>query len=182
MVYPCGCVATRTILLGGLTKVELLAALAGQGVQLNEAAKTLFASNQFVTGAQRTGLQTVELTVGQLDLPQGATWSEICRKADDLGLLFCPLETAAHFRLQFLDQPEGEADQAGGQHQAPPGSITVASKPLSSDDDFPKGFYLRRTHGVPWLRGYRASADHRWDPKDHLLFCRRSGTRPPTGR
>jgi hypothetical protein len=73
--------------------------------------------------------------------------------------------------LQYLDQPEGYWDQPVRHHQAPSGSITIASEPLSEDDDFPKGFYLRRIKGVLWLRGYRSGAEHIWEPGDHFLFC-----------
>src|SRR5687768_14297752 len=168
-----GCPATaRNILVGGMMKVELLQELLRKGIQLNEAAQTLFASELFVTAERRMPIQTVELTAGNLGFPLGATWTAICRKAGDLGLNLCPLETAAHFRLQFLDQAEGEADEPSRQHRAPSGSITVASEAHSGDDDFPKGFYLRRMHGVLWLRGYRSSASHVWDRDDHLLFRR----------
>jgi len=50
-------------------------------------------------------------------------------------------------------------------------AITIASEPLTQDDDFPKGFYVRRIKGALWLRGYRAGAAHIWEADDHLLFC-----------
>ena len=34
-----------------------------------------------------------------------------------------------------------------------PGSVTVASAQLAGEPDRPCGFYLRRIHGVSWLRG-----------------------------
>jgi hypothetical protein len=43
---------------------------------------------------------------------------------------------------------------------------------LSPEDEFPKGFYLRRIKGELWLRGYRAGAEHVWSSGDHLLFGR----------
>lgn len=40
------------------------------------------------------------------------------------------------------------------------------------DDDFPKGFYLRRINDALWLRGYRADHLHVWNPYDHFIFVR----------
>ena len=55
-----------------------------------------------------------------------------------------------------------------------PGAVVVASPPLDERDETPKGFYLRRIHGVLWLRGYWSWAGHVWSPQDVLVF-RRSG-------
>ncbi|MDA0708693.1 MAG: helicase, partial [bacterium] len=46
----------------------------------------------------------------------------------------------------------------------------IASQILTEDDDFPKGFYLRRIKGVLWLRGYRSWPGHVWEPDDHFVF------------
>jgi hypothetical protein len=61
--------------------------------------------------------------------------------------------------------------QPSSEYRAPPGSVTIASAPLASDDDYPKGFYLRRIKGVLGLRGYQSNAEHVWDAEDHFIFC-----------
>lgn len=48
----------------------------------------------------------------------------------------------------YLDQPEGYSGHPIQQHRAPVGSITIASEILTEDEDFPKGFYLRRINGA----------------------------------
>lgn len=169
-LYP-GCpVIARTVQIGGATKAELLARLAHNGVELNEAAKVLFASDKFITFNVRTNLRTVELRVRNLGFPQGATLSDVFTSAMRLGLHLCPVELGPHLRLQFLDQPEGFLGQPVWQHRAPPGSIAIASGMLSEDDAFPKGFYLRRIQGTLWLRGYWSGCDHICDPEDHFVF------------
>ena len=50
-------------------------------------------------------------------------------------------------------------------------SITIASEILTEDDDFPKGFYLRKIDGMLWLRGYLADQLHVWNPDNHFIFC-----------
>ena len=161
----------RTVLIGGQTKVELLDRLARSGVEINESGKLLFASDRFITSHAPTPLATVELSVRDLGFPEGATLSEILAGAQRVGLRPGPLELGPHLRLQLLDQPEGFSGQPVWKHRAPPGSITIASEPLSDDDEFPKGFYLRRIEGTPWLRGYRCGPGHVWDPDDRVLFA-----------
>lgn len=115
---------------------------------------------------------TVELTVRDLGFPQGATTADLCAQAVLLGLQLCPLELGPHLRLHYLDQPKGYWGQPIRQHQAPSRSITILSASLLEDDDFPKGFYIRKIKGELWIRGYRARVDHLWEADDHLLFCR----------
>jgi hypothetical protein len=160
----------RNVQIGGETKAELLGRLARNGVQLNEAAKVLFASDKFTTSPVRSRLGTVELAVRDLGFPQGATMSDLYASATRRGLLLCPLELAPHLRLQFLDQAEGFLGQPLTQHRAPPSSIIIASQILSDDDEFPKGFYLRRINGTLWLRGYWSGLDHICEPDEHYVF------------
>ena len=47
--------------------------------------------------------------------------------------------------------------------------------PLDDTDETPKGFYLRRIDGVPWLRGYWSWPGHLWSPEDRRLFARDLG-------
>jgi hypothetical protein len=157
---------------GGLDKRQLLAQLAEAGVELNEAARTLFTSDRFMTSGPRQSVAIVELTVGQLGFPAGATMGELHARAVTVGLHLAPLELGPHLRLQYLDQPEGHWGFPATEHRAPPGSVTVASAPLSGDHGFPKGFYLRRIKGVLWLRGYWCDDTNAWETDDRLVFCR----------
>ena len=170
-IYPHCPTVIRVVTIGGLTKPELLEQLYRQAVLLNESAERLFADDRFTTSPTRYAVTTVELTVRDLGFPQGATTAEIYARAKTLGLALCPLELAPHFRLQYLDQPEGYWGQPLRQHQAPSGSITIAAEAITHADDVPTGFYLRRIKGELWLRGYRAGSDHVWEADDHLLFC-----------
>jgi hypothetical protein len=170
--YPACPGITRVVWIGGLTKAQLLEQLAQHRVELNQAAKDLCASDKFTTADERSELNTVELSVSNLGFPEGAIISEIFSRALRLGLRLCPMETGPHFRLQFLDQPEGFIGHPVTQHRAPPGSIAIASHPLSDDEKFPKGFYLRRISGTLWLRGYWSGPDHVYEPEDRLLFAK----------
>jgi hypothetical protein len=168
--YPDCPTIVRNVHIGGQRKAELLQELARNGVEMNDAAKVLFASDRFTTSPERTLFSTVELTVGSLGCCRGATTSVVYDSALRLGLRLCPLELGPHLRLQLLDQPEGFVGQPVWQHRAPPGSIIIASAILSDDDKVPKGFYLRRIQGTLWLRGYWCGQEHICDPGDHFVF------------
>jgi hypothetical protein len=161
--------------IGGLSRAELLARLQAAGTRLNPAALVLFEDERFTTDTKPSVIDTVRRTVASLGWPGGATFAQLLASAAGQGLSACPLELAPHLRLQYTDQPEGAIGQPATRHQAPPGSITVASCPLSDDEDVPKGFYLRRMDGMLWLRGYRAPAEHVWSPGDVLVFQRAPG-------
>lgn len=171
VVYPNCPTVIRAITIGGLTKAELLEQLRRNAISLNESADILFANEYFTTAAARRSCTTVELVVGDLGFPQGATTDALYMRAAALGLCLCPLELGPHFRLQYLDQPEGYWGHPIRQHQAPSGSITISSEALSQDEEFPKGFYIRRIKGELWLRGYRAGSSHVWEADDRMLFC-----------
>jgi hypothetical protein len=115
-------------------------------------------------------------TVADLGFVEGATYQQLTARALESGLVECPLELGPHFRLQFLDQPEGSAGFPATKHRAPPGSITIASSPLDDCEETPKGFYLRRIDGVLWLRGYWSWSDNIWRPEDVLVFSRGRST------
>lgn len=163
-------ITRRTVLVGGMALSRLLKELKRLDVRLNEAAKTLLASRHFRCSEERQELSTVELSVLDLGFPGGAYISDIHEKAAGMGLRPPPIELAPHLRLQYIDQPEGFLGFPITKHRAPPGAITVASEPLSEDEDFPKGFYLRRIDGVLWLRGYKSKPDHIWNGNDRLMF------------
>ncbi|WP_458123987.1 helicase [Paenibacillus sp. Z3-2] len=168
--YPNCEMIKRTVQVGGLTKTQLNQKLQQNSILMNELGEALIADDKFTTSDTKCSLQAVELTVKKLGFPDGATTSQIFERASELDLELCPLELGPHLRLVYLDQPEGYSGNPIQPHRAPVGSITIASEILTEDEDFPKGFYLRRINGVLWLRGYRADHLHVWNPDDQFIF------------
>lgn len=163
---------TRIIEVGGLTKLQLIQKLEQKSILMNEYGERLFANEKFTTSKTKYSLKIVELTVMDLGFPNGATAAQLFKRGSEFGLELCPLELAPHLRLKYLDQPEGDSGNASQQNNAPSGSITIASEVLTKEDDFPKGFYLRRINDVLWLRGYIADELHVWKPEDHFIFVK----------
>lgn len=158
------------IRIGGRTSVQLLADLEAAGIRLNPHARTLLDSPHFTTREDPCTLVIVGVQVRELDFCVGAEYAAILEAARQRNLLPCPLEVGPHFRLQFPDQPEGSVGQPDTRHQAPPGSITVASETCGLDHTLPRGFYLRRIDGVLWLRGFLSDPAHLWNPADRFVF------------
>lgn len=155
---------------GHLPRAELIDRLRDAGVHLNTHAWTLLDHPVFA----QAGKQTIDVavrTVGGLGLPDGGVLAEVFGAARDQGLLPCPAVTGPYLRLAVPDQ-DPAPDSVLSQGRAPTGSVTVASVPLSEDDEYPKGFYLRVVDGRSWLRGYRCADQYLWSPEDRLAFCR----------
>ena len=171
-----GTVPPKEARVGGMEKRELLRALREHNVQLNQAAEALFEDRRFIPLSQRRVVEIAFVSVADLGLRDGATYEQLTRRALDSGLIESPLELGPQLRVQFLNQPEGSAGFPMTEHRAPHGSITVASSPLDESDETPKGFYLRRIDGVPWLRGYRSWPGHIWSPDDVFVFSRRGAS------
>ena len=165
---------SHLVRIGGTSKPELLRQLGEAGVQLNAHALTLFADTRFTPAAAGSTVEIIQVSVASLGFAEGATYSALVERARLAGWFEGPLELGPHLRLALLDQPEGAIGRSAEQGRAPPGAITIASPSLDEEDEFPKGFYLRRIEGTLWLRGYRSWSGHIWGPDDSFAFVARS--------
>ncbi|MEZ7171041.1 helicase [Sporosarcina sp. OR05] len=169
-VYPNCNAIVRVIQVGGLSKTQLLEKLQQHSIRINELGERLLADKSFTTSEHSYELRAVELTVSELGFANGATLQQIYAAAHKLGLQLCPLELGPHLRIMYVDQPEGFIGKPSHTMRAPYGSITIASESIYEDEDFPKGFYLRKIDGELWLRGYVADDEHVWEHDDRFVF------------
>lgn len=153
---------------GGLTRSQLTTALSERRILLNAHAETLIEHDVFDSNTVQT-VAVTERTVGDLGFTDGASLSEILEAAPRQNLSLCPAETGPYLRLALTEQTTS-ADSVMSAGRAPEGSLTVATAPLSDDDEYPKGFYLRVVDGQEWLRGYRCDDEHIWSANDRFLF------------
>lgn len=148
----------KEITMGGTSKEELLQQLAHAGVQTNLHAETLFAHPSFLPSSSMVTVGLVKTNLAELGLTDTCTFEAFESRATELGLKLCPLHLAAFLRLNYLDQPPGPY-------------LTIASKPVEPDVNYPKGFYLRNFENTLWLRGYRADGFSGWpSPNEFVLM------------
>jgi hypothetical protein len=163
----------KVVQIGGLNKPEALQKLSDLKIQVNDYGWQLLKDSRFTISESKESIPIRIKTVSELGFKQGAKILEIMEQAKEEALDYCPLELALFFRFQYMDQEEKEEGFPLTKHKAPKGSLTVASRSLDEDQNFPKGFYLRKIHGVLWLRGYLSSDEHLWNPEDHFVFRKR---------
>ena len=150
----------------GLNKSELLKKLDDSEIALNNNARIIFDSNEFDT-AQNYSVTIIECSLADIGLSAGGNFESIRNAMQLVNLSYCPVAIAPYVRLKYKAQPPSDIQTV---NQNPHGSITIFSNPLSEDDDFPKGFYLRNYDGKLWLRGYTCSNDYYWQPSDRMIF------------
>jgi len=152
---------------GGLCKSDLLKKMNSSDILLNEFAETIFFSEFFKVSNKRQQITIIATTIKDLGFSKGATIPKIGRCIKSHRLSECPMEVAPYLRLILKNQKEIKKET---KNKTPAGSLTIFSKPIVKDDNFPKGFYLRKINGKLWLRGYCCSLDYIWNPNDKLVF------------
>lgn|SRR5690606_15246540 len=107
--YPDCPVITKSIVVGGLSKADLLQKLQQSSISLNQYGEKLLYDDRFTTTETAYSVEIVELSVRDLGFPNGATLPEIFRQANELGLQLCPPELGPYLRLEYVDQDEGDS-------------------------------------------------------------------------
>lgn len=142
----------KEVFVGGVSKEGLIDRLIAAGIQFNAYAKTLFDDPAFEPAARAERLNLVKIKPSALGLENPYSLEMAISAGSRFGLKPCPLYLAPFLRLSYMDQPKGAY-------------LTVASPRLTSDENYPTGFYIRNIENTLWLRGYRAvgECDHPTD-------------------
>lgn len=136
----------KELIINDLSKQELLNRLRAAGIQFNKYANTIFEDPSFAPSGEVEKVKLVKVNLTDLGLARPTIYNDIVSKAEQFGFHLCPLTVAAHLRLEYLDQPEGPY-------------LKIASARVGTNDDYPRGLYLRNFDNALWLRGYCASDD-----------------------
>lgn len=137
-----------------------------RGIRLNEYAQLYLQHSELQSKKLPKQFNIVLLTPAELGFEEGCTLQQLIARAHSFGFAPCHPMAAVFLRLHLTDQQESENTLLTGSHRAPDGSITVLSEPLSPDDAFPRGLYLRNVSGELWLRGYVCADSFLWSPSD----------------
>lgn len=143
---------------GGYSKIELLKALSAKKIALNSYATMIFLSDEFAVSELPFHLSLESVSVFDLGLIAGGTFSEIVDRAKRLGLGLCSAEVAPYLRLEYRESSGNS------------GFLTIAS-PVFEDGNMPNGFYLRSYDNHLWLRGYKSTVDVVFEPHMEFVFC-----------
>lgn len=157
----------RFIKNAGLTKPALLNELDDLNIKLNEYAYQIINSEKFKPEESDASITIIECTLSDLGLTHGGNFSQINAAIAKLNLSYCPAEFAPYIRFAYLKQVESKIRTA---NQNPDGAITIFSKPIFENEDFPRGLYLRNFDGLNWLRGYCCSNDYLWSSDARMIF------------
>ncbi|MCC6639266.1 hypothetical protein IT409_01760 [Candidatus Falkowbacteria bacterium] len=146
--------------IGGKTKVQLETSFKDKKIYITSHAQDMLNSKDFATSAKPEQLNLVKLSVKDLGFPNGATYKEICDKANELGLDLCPAEVGPHLRLQDDTQSMGDY-------------YNIAMKPISDRDGGPNIFRLFQVGDDLWLHSDHGRPDVRYYADDPFVFVSR---------
>ncbi len=150
--------------IGGKTPKQYETELGQKGFRIGDYAKQILAKMK--TAKERQALDFVRLTVEDLGFDEVTPYSEICRRAKELGLDLSPAEAGPAFRLSKTDEPIGEW------------TIT-AMESLAGSDGALNVFDVGRYGGGRWLDAHGGRPDSQWLPGDAFLFLRRKQLSAP---
>ncbi len=149
----------KTITLGAFQDVKSLTeALEKNGFRVSDWASGILGQPAFTMAAEKTKVKLVKITVAELGFSEGATYGEICDKAQESGFHLCPAETGPQLRLQYGDQPYGEW-------------LTVAMEPIADSDGRPSVFRVGRGVGDRWLASDWTDSDDFWRADAQFVFA-----------
>ena len=149
----------RTIILGTYeSEVTLVRVLKASGFRIGHWADDLIRKPRFTMSPRKTEVLLAVASVTDLGFRTGGSYRDICARALELGLEFCPAEVGPQLRLQYDDQPFGEW-------------LRVAMEPILDSDGHPGIFTVCRDYIEPWLRGSNAGRpETRYGPNERFVF------------
>lgn len=156
-IYPNCSFNSRIVNIEGLSKKDLTKKLKSNNILTNTYGDILFSSSNFYTSEQVFSKNTIELSLLDLGFIKKPVSEQIFKKAKSLGLDLCALELASYLRLQYTELPLGQI-------------ITIASKKINENEEFPSGFYVINREDGLWIRGYRAFPDYEWSLDSRFIF------------
>lgn len=159
-----------TLKASGIPVEDISAVLEEKGIRINEYARLYMSHRAFRSDALCFPMRLMVMALWELGFKTEASFSEILKAAEKLGLYPCAPATGLFLRLNMPEQKVSQTTVLTGTHSAPEGAITVVSHLLEADAAFPRGLYLRNVDGTLWLRGYVCADDHPWKSSDVFAF------------
>src|SRR5215471_16672978 len=100
----------RTITLGTYSGVDAYRrVLDSAGIQIGDAANEILGRPAFPFVTMKTDVELVLLSAADLGVESESPLSDVYKRARQVGLELCPAEVAPQLRLDYRDQPLGDA-------------------------------------------------------------------------
>ncbi len=125
------------VMVGGLSRQRLLAALDSAEVRLNDHARVLIAGPP-LDRRDPEPIRVITRGLSTLGLTSGGTLRQIFSTAESRGLHPCPPDSGPYLRIAWLSQPQSH-DSVQSTGRAPAGAVTIASEPIDETFATPKG-------------------------------------------
>jgi hypothetical protein len=158
--FPEGKIRHENIEIGGYTSEALEKKLREKGIKISDYAEYMLRSKEFTTLKNQEQIGIVRLKVRDLGFESGATKDEIYKRAEKLGLEFCPAEVGPNLRLKYTNQPLNEW-------------FSIAMKQIAGRYGVPYIFTLAHREDGLWLSIVWANPDYEWDAGSGFAFSLR---------
>lgn len=160
--FPEGRIMQKEIALGTGPKTaqEFEEAMKVKGYQVSSWAKDMMERPTFNVSTEQKKVDLVVVSVGSLGFPDGAQYSEIQKRAQELGLELAPAEVGPQLRLQYDDQPNGEWLRIGMEAITDSGGDRLVFR------------VARNGGGDAWLYDDGGNPDGRWFSVGRFVFIR----------
>lgn len=157
--FPEGKIQKYNIEIGGKTKTQLEKDLEAKNIYISSWANDLLNSKDFTTLEKTEKENLIRLTVKDLGFSGSVTTDQIYKRAQEVGLELCPVETGPNFRLQY----------SGTEW------LLIGMKQISGRVGRPGVFGLDRRGGGGrlGLGAGGAGPGGGWRPEDRFVFCLR---------
>jgi hypothetical protein len=110
----------RTITLGTYNGVDAYRrALESAGIKIGDAADEILGRPTFSYGTMKTDVELVLVSAADLGVETESSLAEVYKRARQVGLELCPAEVGPQLRLEYRNQPRGEA-------------LTIAMEPVAT--------------------------------------------------
>ena len=145
---------------GPKTAQEFEQAMMAKGYQVSLWAKDMMERPTFNASTEQKKVDLVVVSVESLGFPNGAQYSEIQARAQELGLQLAPAEVGPQLRLQYDDQPNGEW-------------LLIGMEAITASGGDRRIFSVARNDdGRTWLGDNDGNPVNRWDADGQFVFVR----------
>lgn len=142
----------KKIVIGGVSRDELIAQFAAQGCRLSDYARSMMMNEAFTTEATSREITLARGTLRSLGFTKDPTTAQIldAERLARYGLSKLPSSAVVHLRFVYQDQLVGER-------------LVLGTDPISDPGDCPFVFKVDHDGGERWLSSSVANSLDRWN-------------------